>query len=201
MPKRSRKAMSWPATVAPELLTDLLRNDLGFNGVILTDASIMVGLTSALPRERQMVKAITAGCDMILFSDDPNGDLMRLVKAVADGRLSQERVDEAVTRILALKAALGLHKDRPEPSIETARQVVASDESRITATGVTARVPTLVKDVKNLLPLSPARHKRVLAFSGGVILPRSVDWREATKNLQKAFMEHTSEEVYAPAVS
>ena len=56
-----------PATVAPELLTDLLRDDLGFNGVILTDASLMVGLTSALPRERQMVQAITAGCDMILF--------------------------------------------------------------------------------------------------------------------------------------
>ena len=71
-----------PATVAPELLTDLLRDDLGFNGVILTDASIMVGLTSALPRERQMVQAITAGCDMILFFRNHDEDFGYVREAI-----------------------------------------------------------------------------------------------------------------------
>ena len=160
-----------PASLSKILNEDLLRRELGFNGLIVSDATAMAGMGDWGPRDEILPETVIAGCDVILFSDDPNGDLMRLVKAVADGRLSQERVDEAVTRILALKAALGLHKDRPEPSIEAARQVVATDESRITATGVTARVPTLVKDIRSLLPLSPAKTKRVLVFSGGVILP------------------------------
>jgi beta-N-acetylhexosaminidase len=160
-----------PASLSRYLNEDLLRRELGFNGLIVSDATPMAGMNDWGNRDEVLPQTVIAGCDVILFSDDPNGDLMRLVKAIADGRLSQERVDEAVTRVLALKAALGLHRDRPEPSIERARQVVASDESRLVSNGVTSRVPTLVKDIRNILPLSPAKTKRVLVFSGGVILP------------------------------
>ncbi|KRA47655.1 glycoside hydrolase family 3 protein [Devosia sp. Root635] len=161
-----------PASLSKVLNEDLLRRELGFNGLIVSDATPMAGMGDWGPRDEVLPEVIISGCDVILFSDDPNGDLMRLVKAVADGRLSQERVDEAVTRVLALKAALGLHKaDRPEPNLDTAHRVVATEENRAVAQAVTARVPTLVKDVRNLLPLSPARHKRVLVYSGGVILP------------------------------
>ncbi|UJW84576.1 glycoside hydrolase family 3 protein [Devosia sp. SL43] len=160
-----------PASLSRYLNEDLLRRELGFNGLIVSDATPMAGMNDWGNRDEVLPQTVIAGCDVVLFSDDPNGDLMRLVKAIADGRLSQERVDEAVTRVLALKAALGLHKDRAEPSIERARQVVASDESRLVTNGVTSRVPTLVKDIRNILPLSPARTKRVLVFSGGVILP------------------------------
>ena len=161
-----------PASLSKLLNEDLLRRELGFNGLIVSDATPMAGMGDWGPRDEVLPEVIISGCDVILFSDDPNGDLMRLVKAVADGRLSQDRVDEAVTRVLALKAALGLHKaDRPEPSLDAARSVVATEQNRLVAQGVTARVPTLVKDVKNLLPLSPAKYKRVLVFSGGVVLP------------------------------
>ena len=102
-----------PATVAPELLTDLLRDDLGFNGVILTDASIMVGLTSALPRRRQMVQAITAGCDMILFFRNHDEDFGFVRDAVRSGEITADRLDDALTRILGLKAKLGLHRREP----------------------------------------------------------------------------------------
>jgi len=87
-----------PATVAPELLTDLLRDDLGFNGVILTDASIMVGLTSALPRRRQMVQAITAGCDMILFFRNYDEDFGFVRDAVRSGEITADRLDDALAR-------------------------------------------------------------------------------------------------------
>ncbi len=161
-----------PASLSKLLNQDLLRRELGFNGLIVSDATPMAGMGDWGPRDEVLPEVIISGCDVILFSDDPNGDLMRLVKAVADGRLSQERVDEAVTRVLALKAALGLHKaDRPEPNLDAARRVVATEENRLIAQGVTARVPTLVKDIRNLLPLSPAKTKRVLVYSGGVILP------------------------------
>jgi beta-N-acetylhexosaminidase len=92
---------------------------------------------------------------------------------VADGRLTQERVDAAVTRVLALKAALGLHREDVAPDPEAARKAVATEESRTIAQAVTARVPTLVKDVRGLLPLTLEKHKRILVFSGGVILPFS----------------------------
>lgn len=160
-----------PASLSRVLNEDLLRRELGFNGLIVSDATPMAGMGDWGPRDAVLPEVVIAGCDVILFSDDPNGDLMRLVKAVADGRLSQERVDAAVTRVLALKAALGLHKERPEPSIDIARHVVATEENRLIADRVTARIPTLVKDVKGLLPLSPHATPRVLVYSGGVILP------------------------------
>jgi beta-N-acetylhexosaminidase len=99
-----------PATVSPELLTDLLRDDLGLNGLVLTDASIMVGLTSALPRRRQLVQAITPGCDMILFFRDADEDFGFVRDAVRSGEISAQRLDDALTRILGLKAKLGLHR-------------------------------------------------------------------------------------------
>lgn len=160
-----------PASISKILNQDLLRRELGFNGLIVSDATPMAGLGDWGPRDEVLPELIIAGCDVILFTDDPNGDLMRLVKAVADGRLTQERVDEAVTRVLGLKAALGLHKERVEPNIDDARRVVATEQNRQVAREVTARVPTLVKDVRGLLPLSPTRHKRVLVYSGGVINP------------------------------
>lgn len=130
----------------------------------------MVGLGDWGSRGWILSEVVIAGCDIILFSDDPNADLMRLVKAVADGRLSQDRVDEAVTRVLALKAALGLHKSHAQAALDSASRIVASDEHQATAAAVTVRVPTLVKDVNKLLPLSPGKHHRVLVYSGGVVL-------------------------------
>lgn len=161
-----------PASLSPILTRTLLREGLGFNGLVVSDATPMAGFGDWGPREETIPACVNAGCDVILFSDDPAADLMYLVKAVADGRLSQERVDEAVTRVLALKARLGLHiPDRQAPSLERARTRVRTAENLATARAVTARVPTLVKDLPGLLPLSLARHKRVLVFSTGVVLP------------------------------
>lgn len=160
-----------PASLSRVLNEVLLRERLGFNGLIVSDATPMAGLGDWGPRDVTLPELIIAGCDVILFSDDPNGDLMRLVKAVADGRLSQERVDEAVTRILALKAALGLHKERPEPNLDQASRILGRPESLATAKLVTQRMPTLVKDLPGLLPISPAKHKRVLVYSTGAVQP------------------------------
>jgi len=161
-----------PATLSTVLNQTLLRERLGFNGLIVSDATPMAGFGDWGPREETIPQCIIAGCDVILFSDDPVADLMYLVKAVADGRLSQERVDEAVTRVLGLKAALGLHKpDRRRPELNAARALLERRESRQSARAVSARVPTLVKDVAGLLPLSPDRHKRILVFSSGAVQP------------------------------
>lgn len=160
-----------PASLSKVLNQDLLRRELGFNGLIVSDATPMAGMGDWGNRDEVLPEVIIAGCDVILFSDDANGDLMRLVKAVADGRLTQDRVDEAVTRVLALKAALGLHKERPEVSLDAATGAMATTENRSIAKAATARVATLVKDVRDVLPLTTGRYKRVLVFSGGAVVP------------------------------
>ncbi len=155
-----------PATVAPELLTDLLRDDLGFNGVILTDASLMVGLTSALPRERQMVQAITAGCDMILFFRNHDEDFGFVRDAVRSGEITPERLDGALKRILGLKAKLGLHRrDRDDlvPPVDDLH-VIGSNEHQQIAAQVADRTIALLKDTAGNLPLDPVRHRRLRLY-------------------------------------
>src|SRR6478735_2193398 len=155
-----------PATVAPELLTDLLRDDLGFNGVILTDASIMVGLTSALPRERQMVQAITAGCDMILFFRNHDEDFGYVRDAIRSGEITAQRLDDALTRILGLKAKLGLHRraidDLVPPAAEL--EVIGSAEHHQIAARIADRTIALLKDTAGTLPLDPVKHRRIRLY-------------------------------------
>ena len=160
-----------PASLSRLLTEELLRGELGFNGLIVSDATPMAGLGDWGPRAEILPQLIIAGCDMILFSDDPQADLMLLVKAVADGRLTQERVDEAVLRVLALKAALGLHRAPPAPELAQAEAAIATPAHLALAREITERAPTLVKDIPGLLPLSPARHRRILVFSGGAVQP------------------------------
>lgn len=155
-----------PATVAHELLTGLLRDDLGFNGVILTDASIMVGLTSALPRERQMVLAITAGCDMILFFRNHDEDFGFVRDAVRSGEITADRLHGALTRILGLKAKLGLHQRAPDdlvPPVDELRVIGCAEHHEITA-DVADRTIALLKDTAGTLPLEVARHRRLRLY-------------------------------------
>ncbi len=94
-----------PASLSRTLLTDVLRGKYGFNGVITSDAIIMSGFTMAMERAKAIPTAIMAGCDMLVFSTDFEEDYGYLCAALESGLLTVERLDEAVTRILALKAA------------------------------------------------------------------------------------------------
>ncbi len=96
-----------PATVAPELLQGLLREKLGFNGLIITDATHMVGLTGKMRRSEFLPIAVQSGCDMILYYRDHDEDLRFMREGLESGQLTQERLDEAVLRVLAFKA---IHK-------------------------------------------------------------------------------------------
>lgn len=156
-----------PASVSRHLNDDLLRKRLGFNGLIVSDATPMAGFGAWGPREVMLPEVIENGCDVILFSDDPEGDHALIARAVAEGRISRARHEAALTRVLGMKAALGLHRAEPEVRPEA----LGRSEARAVAWAVTARAPTLVKDVRGLLPLSPARMRRVLVVSGGIVSP------------------------------
>ena len=99
-----------PATLSKEITTDLLRGKLGFNGVVVTDASHMLGLTGAMKRSKVLPTAIAAGCDLFLFFNDPDEDFGYMMDGYKEGIITEERLQEALERILGLKASLGLHK-------------------------------------------------------------------------------------------
>ena len=156
-----------PATVSKALNLDLLRGELGFNGLIVSDATPMAGFGSWGPRSEMLPEVIENGCDIILFSRDAAEDVRLIAAAVADGRISAERLDQALTRVLGLKAWAGLHKGAEKVN----RAALATPENKLAALAVTQRAPTLVKDVHGLLPLSVNKHKRVLIVTSGIIVP------------------------------
>lgn len=157
-----------PASVSPLRNHTLLRGELGFNGLIVSDATPMAGLGAWAHRDESLPELVSSGCDVILFSDEPEADIARIETALVDGRLTAERLDEALVRILGLKAALGLHRDGKAPAD---RSRLARPEDARTAQAITARAPTLVKDVRAILPLSPDRHRRVLVYTTGIVTP------------------------------
>lgn len=155
-----------PASASRLLTTKLLREELGFNGLVVSDASGMAGLGAWGPRSETLPQVVANGCDIILFTNDLAADFGYIKAALADGRLSWSRVDEAVRRQLALKAAVGLDKPRTfDVSALAMPEHVAFAERAI------RRMPTLVKDTQSLLPLDPEVHKRVLVITPGIINP------------------------------
>lgn len=158
-----------PATLSKELVGDLLRGQLGFNGVVVTDASHMVGLTGAMNRRDILPTAIAAGVDLFLFFNDPDEDFAWMKAAVEDGRISAERLQDALERILGLKARLGLHKTPREeilPPKEEAMGRIGLPENLAVASALTNDAITLVKNKqpKNL-PISPEKCRRILVVS------------------------------------
>lgn len=156
-----------PASLSGALLQNLLREKLGFNGLIVTDATAMVGFTTAMPRAKAVPAAIAAGCDIFLFNKDLQEDFHFMRQGIETGALSLTRVDEAVTRTLAMKASLGLHRlpasqRVPEP---VALEVIGAAAHHALAAECARQAVTLVKDEAGLLPLSPATHPRVLLFT------------------------------------
>lgn len=162
-PNHSDKLM--PASLSPELLQNLLREQLGFNGMIITDATPMVGFLCAMDREKSVPYCIEAGCDMVLFNKDYEEDLAFMRKGYEEGILSEARLDEALTRILAAKAALKLHIKQNEGNLAPKREnlgVIGCEEHKKWAKECADKAVTLVKDTQELLPIDPTKHKRVL---------------------------------------
>lgn len=150
-----------PATLCPEIMTGLLRDKLGFNGMVVTDASHMVGMTDRMTRREMLPASINAGCDMFLFFNDPDEDFATMLNAYKSGIISENRMTEALTRILGLKAHMGLHKG---VNIDmTAPVVLGKDEAKAAEADISRDAITLVKyKDEGVLPITPEKYKRVM---------------------------------------
>ncbi len=151
-----------PASVSKNILTGYLREEMGFNGLIITDASPMVGLMAATKRSDAVPMAIENGCDMFLFTRDLDEDIAYMKEGYKKGLLSEARLNEALTSILALKAARLLDREIGEETGEDPFALIGCKDHQDIAKQVADDGVTLVKDVNDLLPISPDKHKRVL---------------------------------------
>lgn len=143
-----------PATLSPEFLTGLLRNDLGFRGLLFTDALTMRAITDMYGGGEAAVRAVEAGADVILSPASVPDAIAAMRVALASGRLPRTRIEESVRRILELKARLGLHRERLV-SLDRVSQVVGSGAHVALADTAATRSITLVRDDQRMVPLAP----------------------------------------------
>ena len=144
-----RRGAYRPATVSKKLLTDLLRNELGFEGLIVTDDMNMGGVTGYYQKSKAVVESVKAGCDVVLFPTLPD-DYHALVEAVKSGDLPEERVNDAAHRLLEFKAKLGLHEEAlfgDDVTDDDKKSFVEASEK------IATKALHLVRDVDNVLPV------------------------------------------------
>ena len=142
-----------PATLSPEFLTGLLRQDLGFKGLLFTDALTMRAITDMYGRGEEAVRAVEAGADVILSPANVREAMSAMGAALASGRLTRARLEESAWRLLEMKVRLGLHRQRLV-SLDRVSEVVGSGAHLAFADSAASRSITLVRDEEGLVPLA-----------------------------------------------
>jgi beta-N-acetylhexosaminidase len=146
-----------PSTLSPEILTKLLRDELRFQGLIVTDALDMGAIVKGFGPADASVKALEAGADVLLMPPDAEVAVNAIVAAVRHGRISQKRLDQSVTRVLAAKMKLGLDRSRLV-DLEAIDDVVNSPEANERAEEVADRAVTLLRNEPQQVPIrQPAK--------------------------------------------
>ena len=141
-----------PTTLSP-VINGILRRDLGFDGLIVTDAMSMSGLTLYFTQEEASVRALEAGADLLLKPADPDAAFRGVREAVLKGRMKEQRIDQSARRVLAAKYDLGLVKQRIT-ALDSLDRNVAGKESVDLAREIAEHAITLVRNDDNLLPLN-----------------------------------------------
>ena len=181
-----------PATLSEQITTWLLRRELKFGGLVVTDALEMGGITVRYAPAEAAVRAILAGCDVLLLPPEPDAALAGLREAVETGRLPLSRIDDAVTHILRAKAHAGLHK-RSLVALDSLAKTFGRPEFSHAAQEIADRGVTLLRDTRRLLPLNATRPMRALliAIAGdrdrnaGTEFEREIRWRVDSLQTQR----------------
>jgi len=153
-----------PATLSHNITTKILREELGFEGLAVTDAMEMRGLSRGFSNAEAAVRAIQAGADAVLLPLDVEGAIAAIVEAVRRGTISESRLDSSVCRILGLKESLGLDKDR-FVSLDNVFKVVGTGDHRRLAQIIARDGVTLLQNNRSLLPLPRNQRRRILSIS------------------------------------
>ena len=150
-----------PASLSPDVTTKLLRTDLGFDDLVVTDALNMAAIRREFGVGKTAVRVLEAGADLILMSDDPRSAHQAIRTAVDTGRIDTSEINDSVRRMLEVKETLGLHENSVVP-LDTTRHRVAERSHKVLAREVARQSLTLLSNDDDLLPLTPPEEYRAL---------------------------------------
>ncbi|MFI5207186.1 MAG: glycoside hydrolase family 3 protein [Gemmatimonadales bacterium] len=153
-----------PATLSASVLDTLLRRDLGFHGLVVTDALNMGAIVSRFGPAQAAVRALEAGADVLLYPVDPHQAIEAVLAAVQRGEISEARIDSSVTRVIDAKRRAGLFRRRLTDLSAIAR-LVGTQRDEALAQSIAQRAIVLVKDSLGLVPLSVEKRRHVLVVS------------------------------------
>ncbi|MGC5534822.1 glycoside hydrolase family 3 protein [Streptomyces sp. SR-10] len=176
-----------PATLSRPILTGILREELGYDGVVVTDSLGMEGVRTKYGDDRVPVLALLAGVDQLLNPPNLSVAWNAVLEAVRGGEVSEARVDESILRILRLKSRLGLFRD-PFVSRRGVERTVGSRAHRAAADRIAERTTTLLADPGTLLPLSRRSHRNLLVVGADPASPSGTTG-PPTSTLANAFGE------------
>ncbi|MCW8219191.1 MULTISPECIES: glycoside hydrolase family 3 protein [Streptomyces] len=176
-----------PATLSRPILTGILREELGYDGVVVTDSLGMEGVRTKYGDERVPVLALQAGVDQLLNPPDLSVAWNAVLAAVKSGEISEARIEESILRILRLKSKLGLFRD-PYVTRRGVDRTVGVKEHLATADRIAERTTTLLAHTGALLPLSRRTHRNVLVVGADPASPSGTTGPPTT-TLAAAFEE------------
>jgi beta-N-acetylhexosaminidase len=176
-----------PATLSPTILQGVLREELGFDGVIVTDALNMRGVRTKYGDDRVPVLALKAGVDQLLFPPDIDVAYNGVLAAVRTGEITEARLDESVLRILRVKDKVGLLSGSPYISPKEVDRVVGARKHQLAAARIAERTTTLLVNEDEALPLR-RRQKKLLVVGASPAFPTDAT-RTTVPELAKAFDE------------
>jgi beta-N-acetylhexosaminidase len=153
-----------PATLSSAILTDLLKKDLGFKGIVVTDALEMGGITKNFSTGESAVRALEAGADVLLMPTDPDAVVKAVTAAVQGGRLTRQRIQESVIKLLAAKEKVGLDRKR-FVDLEAISDIVDSPEANEKAQEIADHAVTLVRNGGGMIPLAAPETACYVAMS------------------------------------
>ena len=182
-----------PGTLSQSVLTGLLRNELKFSGIIISDAMDMAGVLNQYGAVEAVKRAVAAGVDILIQPLDVSETIDAVVAGVREGRYSEARLDESVRRILQSKQDLGLNR-RKLVNLDSVRYLVGDSSHSAMASTIAERSITLVKDSMSIVPFNIPANARILSvtvgrrtdLSAGVAF--NTELREKFKNLKAEFL-------------
>jgi beta-N-acetylhexosaminidase len=186
-----------PATLSRKILSGLLRQQLGFDGLVFTDSMSMHAVSRRFPPDRAAAMAVAAGADVVLDPPDPEAALRGIREAVERGEIEMAQVDRSVGRILKAKARLGLHRVRTV-DVEAVPAGLGGRARAAVADEIASKAITLVKDDRGQVPLRLPATARVLLLS---VVDYASGWREGAPGrvfvpeLKKRYPDTTAVEV------